>query len=106
MLKIKPDFDKMNGLIPVIIQDVKTNEILMLGFMNKEAFEKTIKTNKVTFWSRTRKTLWTKGETSGNFLIAKEISLDCDNDSLLVKAEAFGPTCHTGKKSCFFNKIK
>ena len=103
---INIDFDKMGGLAPAIIQDHETSEVLMLGFMNKEAFEKTIKINKVTFWSRTRKTLWTKGETSGNFLIVKKIYADCDNDSILIKAEAMGPVCHTGKKSCFFKRVK
>lgn len=100
------NFDKMGGLIPVIIQEVGTDEILMLGFMNKEAFEKTKETGKVTFWSRTRNTIWTKGETSGNTLEVKEIFSDCDEDTLLIKAKAAGPTCHTGKKSCFFNRIE
>lgn len=96
----------MNGLIPAIIQDYKTREILMLGFMNKEALEKTKKNGKVTFWSRTRNELWTKGETSGNFLIVKNIYLDCDNDTVLIEAEPKGPTCHTGNKTCFFKEIK
>ena len=96
----------MGGLIPAIIQDYKTNEVLMLGFMNKEAWEKTEKTKKVTFWSRTRNELWTKGETSGNFLIVKKICIDCDDDTLLVKAEPKGPVCHTGNKTCFFKEIK
>ncbi len=103
---MKIDFDKMKGLIPAIIQDVKTGEVLMLGFMNKEAWEKTLRISRVTFWSRTRKQLWTKGETSGNFLIVKKVYLDCDQDSVLIKAEPKGPTCHTGKKSCFFKEIK
>ncbi len=102
----KLDFEKMNGLIPAIIQDWKTNEILMLGFMNKEAWKKTQKTGKVTFWSRTRNELWTKGETSRNFLIVKNIYLDCDNDTILIKAEPKGPTCHTGNKTCFFKEIR
>ena len=97
------NFEKLNGLIPAIIQDCKTNEILMLGFMNKEAWEKTQKTGKVTFWSRTRNELWTKGETSGNFLFVKNIFIDCDDDTLLIKAEPKGPTCHTGNKTCFSN---
>lgn len=100
------DFERMNGLVPAIIQDYQTNEVLMLGFMNKEAWEKTLKSKKVTFWSRTRNELWTKGETSGNFLFVKNIYLDCDNDTLLIKAEPKGPTCHTGNKTCFFKKIK
>ena len=95
------NFDKMNGLVPAIIQDVDTAKVLMLGFMTKEAYEHTIKTGRVTFYSRTRKCLWTKGETSGNFLIAKEIYADCDNDTLLIKAEALGPACHNGTTSCF-----
>ncbi len=102
---MKLDFKKMNGLVPVIIQDFKTNEVLMLGFMNLEAWEKTKSTGKVTFWSRTRNELWTKGETSGNFLSVKKIYLDCDNDTLLIKAEPKGPTCHTGNKTCFFMEI-
>jgi len=102
---MEPDFKKMNGLVPVIVQDSKTKDVLMLGFMNKEAFEKTKNTGKVTFWSRTQNKLWTKGETSGNFLIVKGIYADCDNDAILVEAEPKGPTCHTGKKTCFFNKI-
>jgi len=99
------DFKKMNGLIPVIIQDNKTNEVLMLGFMNKKAFEKTKRMEKVTFWSRTRNRLWAKGENSGNFLAVMSMYLDCDNDTLLIKANPNGPTCHTGEKSCFFKKL-
>ena len=99
------NFKKMNGLVPAIIQDYKTNEILMLGFMNEEAWQKTLKTKKVTFWSRTRNELWTKGETSGNFLFVKSIYLDCDDDTLLIKAKPKGPTCHTGNKTCFFNQM-
>ena len=99
------DFKKMNGLIPVIIQDNKTNEVLMLGFMNKKAFEKTKRMKKVTFWSRTRNRLWTKGENSGNFLAVMGMYLDCDNDTLLIKANPKGPTCHTGEKSCFFKEL-
>jgi len=100
------DFSKAGGLVPVIIQDSGTGEVLMLGYMSKEAFEKTKLTGKVTFWSRSRKKLWTKGETSGNFLEVRKIFADCDEDALLIKAEPAGPTCHTGKKSCFFNRIK
>ena len=84
---MKIDFAKMDGLIPAVIQDIKTNDVLMLGFMNKEAWEKTLKTGKVTFWSRTRNQFWTKGKTSGNFLIVKKIYLDCDQDSVLIKAK-------------------
>ncbi len=100
------DFEKMNGLIPAVIQDYKTHDVLMVGFMNKEAWKKTIKTNKVTFWSRTRNELWTKGETSGNYLFVKKIYFDCDGDTILVKAEPKGPTCHTGNKTCFFKEFK
>ena len=85
---------------------IEFNEVLMLGFMNPEAFEKTKETGKVTFWSRTRNQLWTKGETSGNFLLVKQILVDCDKDTLLVKAEPKGPTCHTGEKTCFFEELK
>ncbi|MDX9694508.1 MAG: bifunctional phosphoribosyl-AMP cyclohydrolase/phosphoribosyl-ATP diphosphatase HisIE [Bacteroidales bacterium] len=98
------NFNKLNGLIPAIIQDYKTKEVLMLGFMNREAYEKTVKESKVTFYSRTRNELWTKGETSGNYLKVKEIIPDCDNDTLLILAEPTGPVCHTGNKTCFGNQ--
>jgi phosphoribosyl-AMP cyclohydrolase / phosphoribosyl-ATP pyrophosphohydrolase len=97
----KPDFTKGNGLIPVIIQDFITMQVLMLGFMNEEALEKTLNEGKVTFFSRSKKRLWTKGETSGNYLFVNEITLDCDNDTLLIKAKPSGPVCHTGSISCF-----
>ncbi|HTG54774.1 MAG TPA: bifunctional phosphoribosyl-AMP cyclohydrolase/phosphoribosyl-ATP diphosphatase HisIE [Niabella sp.] len=97
-----PDFSKYtDGLMPVIIQDVLTLEVLMLGFMNEEAFAKTQAEGKVTFFSRSKQRLWTKGETSNNFLLAKEVFVDCDNDTILIKAEPQGPTCHTGDISCF-----
>lgn len=95
------DFDKMNGLVPVIIQDYKTRTVLMLGFMNKEAYDKTVETNKVTFYSRGRKCLWTKGETSGNFLNVVSIQNDCDSDTLLIKVKPEGPVCHTGTDTCW-----
>jgi phosphoribosyl-ATP pyrophosphohydrolase/phosphoribosyl-AMP cyclohydrolase len=95
------DFDKLSGLVPAIIQDATTKNVLMLGFMNKEAYHKTIETGKVTFWSRTRNCLWTKGETSGNFLNLVSIQNDCDNDTLLVKVNPIGPTCHTGTDTCW-----
>ena len=95
------DFEKMGGLVPAIIQDNVTRKVLMLGFMNKEAYQKTVETGKVTFWSRTRNCLWTKGETSGNFLNVKEILLDCDKDTLLIKARPEGPVCHTGADTCW-----
>lgn len=95
------DFEKMNGLVPVIIQDNRTLKVLMLGFMNKEAYNKTVETNKVTFYSRTRNCMWTKGETSGNYLNVVSISNDCDNDTLLVKVIPDGPVCHTGTDTCW-----
>lgn len=95
------DFDKLDGLVPAVIIDSITEQVLMLGFMNRESFQKTLDTQKVTFFSRTRKSLWTKGETSGNFLELVDIKNDCDNDSLLVYAKPVGNTCHTGDYSCF-----
>jgi phosphoribosyl-ATP pyrophosphohydrolase/phosphoribosyl-AMP cyclohydrolase len=101
------DFAELNatknadGLIPAIVQDDNTLQVLMLGYMNREAFDKTVTTGRVTFWSRTRQTLWTKGETSGNYLELKSLHTDCDNDTLLVRAVPHGPTCHTGARSCF-----
>lgn len=95
------DFSKDNGLVPVIIQNNNTLQVLMLGYMNLEAFNKTKAENKVTFFSRSKNRLWTKGEASGNFLIVKDIQIDCDNDTILIKAEPKGPTCHTGSTSCF-----
>ena len=95
------DFNKMNGLIPAIIQDNKTQKVLMLGFMNEEAYDKTMKTGKVTFWSRTKNALWTKGETSGNYLNVVSIKADCDNDTLLIKVNPDGPVCHTGTDTCW-----
>ena len=90
-----------DGLLPVIVQDATTLKVLMLGYMNREAYDKTAKEGRVTFFSRTRNTLWTKGETSGHFLLVKEMYADCDMDTLLVKAEPIGPTCHRGTTSCF-----
>ena len=95
------DFDKMNGLVPAIVQDAVTKNVLMLGFMNKEAYDKTVETKKVTFWSRSRNTIWTKGETSGNYLNLVSIENDCDKDTLLVKVHPDGPTCHTGTDTCW-----
>ncbi len=95
------DFEKTDGLIPVIVQHSNTMQVLMLGYMNKEAVNKTLTEGKVTFFSRTKNRLWTKGEESGNFLIVDEILQDCDNDTLLIKAFPKGPTCHTGSTSCF-----
>ncbi|HEX7903610.1 MAG TPA: bifunctional phosphoribosyl-AMP cyclohydrolase/phosphoribosyl-ATP diphosphatase HisIE [Chitinophagaceae bacterium] len=99
---MSPDFLKYpDGLIPVIVQDVYSQKVLMLGFMNLEALTKTQLENKVTFFSRSKQRLWTKGETSGNFLLVKEIKDDCDHDTLLIKAEPVGPVCHTGADTCF-----
>ena len=95
------DFAKQGGLIPAIIQDNTTGKVLMLGFMNEEAFAKTQEIGKVTFYSRTRQCLWTKGETSGNFLNVVSIKEDCDNDTLLIKVNPVGPVCHTGADTCF-----
>jgi len=100
----KIDFNKNNGLVPVIIQDNTTLEVLMLGYMNKEALDRTQKDGKVCFYSRSKQRLWVKGETSGNFLWLKSIQQDCDNDKLLIKAKPDGPTCHTGHNSCFHQK--
>ena len=95
------DFKKMDGLVPAIVQDAKTLKVLMLGFMNEEALKTTESTGKVTFWSRTRQCLWTKGETSGNYLNVVDILIDCDNDTLLIKADPVGPVCHTGADTCW-----
>lgn len=100
----KIDFDKLNGLVPCVVQDAATQKVLMVAFMNVEAYEKTVREKKVTFYSRSKKRLWTKGETSGNSLELVEIIQDCDNDSLLVKVIPKGPTCHTGADTCFNEK--
>ncbi len=100
------DFKKLNGLIPAIIQDASTDTVLMLGFMNAEALEKTREEGKVTFFSRTKNRLWTKGEESGNFLNVVEIFEDCDQDTLLIKVNPVGPVCHTGSDTCFNEKNK
>jgi phosphoribosyl-ATP pyrophosphohydrolase/phosphoribosyl-AMP cyclohydrolase len=97
------NFTKGNGLVPAVIQDNTTLQVLMLGFMNVEAYDKTKKEGKVTFFSRNKNRLWTKGETSGNYLIVKKITVDCDNDSLLISVDPAGPVCHTGNRSCFGN---
>lgn len=98
---MKVDFTKDNGLVPVIIQDATTAQVLMLGYMNQEALEKTKAEKRVTFFSRSKNRLWTKGETSGNFLNVVDLQIDCDQDTILIKANAVGPTCHTGSVSCF-----
>ena len=94
------DFDKMQGLVPAIIQDADTRQVLMLGYMNQQAYDLTVMTGKGTFWSRTRKTTWTKGETSGNYLHVVDIKSDCDNDTLLIRVHPMGPVCHTGTDTC------
>lgn len=95
------DFNKMGGLVPAIVQDAITKNVLMLGYMNTEAYKRTIETKKVTFWSRSRQCLWTKGETSGNYLHVVSIQNDCDHDTLLIKAHPDGPTCHLGTDTCW-----
>ncbi len=100
------DFNKGNNLVPVIIQDEQTLEVLMLGYINEEAYQKTVSEQKVTFFSRTKNRLWTKGEESGNFLHVRSIRQDCDNDSLLISVKPEGPTCHTGSRSCFATEYK
>ncbi len=100
------DFKKGNGLVPTIIQDVNTLKVLMMGYMNEESLDETRKTGKVTFYSRSKERLWTKGETSGNFLFMKEIIPDCDGDTLLIKADPVGPACHTGADTCFNEENK
>jgi phosphoribosyl-AMP cyclohydrolase len=101
------DFSKIGGLITAVIQDYATGRVLMVGFMNEEAFQKTVETGYATFYSRSRNKLWLKGETSGHRLVVKEISTDCDRDALLLKVEALGPgVCHEGYESCFFRTLK
>ena len=103
---LKLDFTKLNGLITAVIQDHATGRVLMVGFMNDEAFRKTCDTGFVTFYSRSRNKLWMKGESSGHRLVVKEISTDCDDDSLLIKVESLGPgVCHNGYESCFYRKL-
>ena len=102
---IEIDFKKGEGLIPVVIQEASTNQVLMLGYMNRKSWEETLKTGKVTFWSRSRKKLWLKGETSGHFQEVREIWLDCDGDTLLIKVNQIGgAACHTGFQSCFHHR--
>jgi len=98
------DFEKLSGLVPAVVQDNQTQKVLMVGFMNADAVNKTLETGKVTFFSRTKNRLWTKGEESGNFLNVVSILIDCDNDTLLVKANPVGPVCHTGADTCFDEK--
>jgi phosphoribosyl-ATP pyrophosphohydrolase/phosphoribosyl-AMP cyclohydrolase len=100
------NFDKLGGILPAIIQDAQTNEVLMLGFMNQEAYEKTLSDGKVTFFSRTKDRLWTKGEESGNYMDVVEILEDCDADTLLIRANPQGPACHTGMRTCFGETVQ
>jgi phosphoribosyl-AMP cyclohydrolase len=101
------DFSKMGGLLPAIVQDYSTGEVLMLAFMNEAAWEKTLETGKATYYSRTRDALWTKGLTSGNVQVVKEIRIDCDNDTVLLKVEQIGgAACHKGYKSCFYSRLE
>jgi len=100
------DFEKTDGLIPVVVQDAGDQRVLMVGFMNEEAWKKTVETGKATFWSRSRNELWTKGGSSGHYLAVKEIQTDCDQDTLLIKAESLGPgVCHNGYRSCFYRRL-
>lgn len=104
---MEPDFEKGKGLVPVIVQDYKTGKVLMLAYMNKEGWEKTLETGKATYYSRSRQKSWTKGESSGNFQKVKEIFVDCDKDTVLLKVEQIGgAACHLGYESCFFRKIE
>jgi phosphoribosyl-AMP cyclohydrolase len=104
---IRLNFEKCDGLIPTIVQDHQTGEVLMLAFMNEEAWQETLKTGKATFWSRTRRKLWVKGGTSGHVQLIKEIRVDCDDDTILLKVEQLGgAACHTGYRSCFFKKVE
>jgi len=99
------DFEKLGGLVPAVVQDFQTGEVLMLGFMNRLAWEKTLETKLATFWSRSRNELWIKGATSGNTQAVKEIWVDCDNDSVVLKVEQKGAACHTGHRSCFYRRV-
>ncbi|MGL5151477.1 MAG: phosphoribosyl-AMP cyclohydrolase [Clostridium sp.] len=105
-MKIELDFKKCNGLIPAIVQDIYSKEVLMMAYVNEESFNKSIETKETWFYSRSRKELWHKGGTSGNVQFIKEIRVDCDNDTILFLVESKGPACHTGKRSCFFNVIE
>jgi phosphoribosyl-AMP cyclohydrolase len=104
---MKLDFEKFHGLVPAVIQDAQDGRVLMVGFMNDEAFRRTCETGKVTFFSRSRNELWLKGATSGHFLLAREILVDCDEDTLVIKAESLGPgVCHNGFRSCFYRRLE
>jgi len=101
------DYSKLDGLVSAVVQDAASGRVLMVGYMNREAFEKTVATGHVTFFSRTRHKLWTKGETSGHTLVVREISTDCDQDAILIRADALGPgVCHNGYQSCFYRSLE
>jgi phosphoribosyl-AMP cyclohydrolase len=107
MLVVDLDFDKLGGLVPVVVQDYASGEVLMLAFMNRQAWEETVKTRRATYWSRSRNELWVKGETSGNFQEVKEIRVDCDEDTILLKVlQRGGAACHTGFRSCFYRMLE
>lgn len=103
---IKVNFDKGSGLIPCVVQDAKTNQVLMLAYMNAESLQKTQETGLATYWSRSRQELWVKGETSGHYQHVKQILIDCDEDTILIKVDQEGAACHTGKYSCFYRTIE
>ncbi len=104
---IKPNFAKGEGLVPVIAQDAETKEVLMMAYMNREAWDATLQTGKATYWSRSRQKLWLKGETSGNVQLVKDIFIDCDDDTILLHVQQLGEAaCHTGYRSCFYRKVK
>ena len=104
---IEPDFAKGDGLVPAIVQDAETKEVLMMAYMNSESWKATLKTGKATYWSRSRQKLWLKGEESGHFQLVKDIFIDCDNDTILLQVKQLGEAaCHTGYKSCFYRKLK
>lgn len=107
VLMVALNFEKCGGLVPTIVQDFRTGEVLMLAFMNEKAWQETLKTGRATYWSRTRQELWVKGKTSGHVQSVKEILIDCDDDTVLLKVEqAGGAACHTGYRSCFFKKVE
>ena len=105
MTEVKLDFDKQGGLVPVIVTDYKTGQVLMLAYMNELSYQLTLETKQMHYWSRSRNELWHKGATSGHYQIVKKITADCDQDTLLIEVDQLGVACHTGAKSCFFHKI-
>lgn len=103
---IQPDFKKMNGLIPAIVQDAENGDVLMMAYMNEESLQKTLETGLATYWSRSRQSLWCKGETSGHYQHVQEIYIDCDEDTLLLKVKQTGAACHTGNRTCFYRRLQ